>query len=104
MEYGKDKKKLVFYLTEHEHAKFIAKMYNDGIKQGPFIRAVIDAYTNDDPNIMAFVDGSDQFKISMAHKKLRIKENKRIALENLKLNLDQKTIDDIFDILEKENG
>jgi len=103
MEYGKETKKLVFYLTEHEHAKFLAKIYTDGIKQGPFLKAVMEAYVNDDPNIMAFVHDNDKFKITKRQKEHNMKEKKRAALLNLKLNLDQKTIDDIFDILEKEH-
>ena len=100
MEYGKNRKKIVFYITDHEHAKLMTKMQYDGIKQAAFFKAIMSAYVEDEVNIRRFIEENDSFKISDVQRKRHAKEKKRIALENLKLNLDKKTIDDILDILE----
>lgn len=102
-QYGKIKKKLVFYLTDHEHARMMAKMQYDGIKQAQFFRAVMDGYVQDDPNIRAFVESTDSFKVSERTKKQHKRERKKIALQNARFNLSQADIDEIFDILEDEN-
>lgn len=100
MEYGKNRKKIVFYITDHLHAKFINKAFHDGVKQARFFTAVMEAYIEDDANIRAFVESNDTFKISKAQIKTRAREDKKAALLKTKLNLDQATIDEIFDILE----
>jgi hypothetical protein len=103
LQYGKNKKKIVFYLTDHEHARMMAKMQYDGIKQAQFFRAVMDAYVQDEDNIRAFVESTDGFKISENTKKQHKRERKKIALQNARFNLSQTDIDEIFDILEDEN-
>lgn len=103
VQYGKTRKKVVFYSTDHEHARFIAKAQVDGIKHAKFISAILEAYVNDDPNIMAFVENCDTFKISKKQKQLRKRDEKKKALQNVSFNLDNKDIEEIFDILEAED-
>lgn len=103
MEYGKNKKKIVFYVTDHQHAKFATKTFHDGIKQAKFLLAIVEGYCNDDPNIRAFVESDSSFKITKKQIAARKREDKKAALQNAKLNLDQATIDEIFDILENDD-
>jgi hypothetical protein len=103
MEYGKNRKKMVFYITDHQHAKFATKAFHDGIKQARFLIALLDAYCEDDPNIRAFIETNNDFKISKRQINIRKREDKKAKLQNAKLNLDQATIDEIFDILENDD-
>lgn len=102
-EQGRGIKKFVTYISEHVHAKLIAKMQYDGIKQAAFITAFIEAYANDDPNIRAFVNSTNQFKITDVTRKQHAREKRKIALQEYSLNLDQQEIDQIFDILEDDD-
>jgi hypothetical protein len=104
MEYGKNKKKYVFYLTDHQHARLVAKLQYDEIKQAAFLIALIDAYVDDDPDIRRFVEKSTSFKLKEATKKQHAKERRKIALEEYKFNLPQEELDNIFDILENEEN
>jgi hypothetical protein len=103
MEYGKNRKRIVFYITDHQHAKFATKAFHDGIKQAGFFISFLEGYCNDDPNIRAFIESDDSFKISKRQIAARKREDKKAALQNAKLNLDQATIDEIFDILENDD-
>lgn len=103
-EYGKDKrKKFVAYISDHTHAKMIAKMQYDGIKQSAFIIGILEAYVNDDPHIRAFVENNDSFKITDVTRKQHKKEKRKIALQEYAFNLAQEEIDQIFDILEDDD-
>ena len=103
-EYGKDsRKKFIAYVSDHVHAKMIAKMQYDGIKQSAFITAILEAYSEDDPHIRAFVENNDKFKITDVTRRRHAKEKKKIALQEYSLNLEQQEIDQIFDILEDDD-
>jgi hypothetical protein len=102
MEYGKNEKRVFFRSTDHTYAKFIVKLRVDEIVQKRFLNAVIEAYINDDPNIRKFVENNENIHISVRTKKMRKKEDRRIALEEYKFNLSQDDVDEIFDILEEE--
>ena len=102
MEYGKNEKRIFFRSTDHLYAKFMVKLRADEIIQKRFLNAVIEAYVNDDPNIRKFVENNEKIHITQRTKSIRKKEDRRIALEEYKLNLSQNDIDEIFDILEKE--
>ena len=51
MEYGKNKKRFVFYLSDDDHARFLIKLQELNLKKATIVRDFINALLNDDPNI-----------------------------------------------------
>lgn len=104
VEYGKSKKKFVFYDDDHIHAKLIVKFMQDGIKQASFFKELIKAYIEDDPNIRKWVEDNPKCKISKRSMVKRKKEQKLIEKQKKEFNLDQEVVNEIFDILAEEFG
>jgi hypothetical protein len=104
VEYGKTKKKYVFYDEDNLHAKLIVKLMEDGLKHGILFREFLKAYADDDPNIRNWVESNPQMKISKRSMVKRILQQKKIELEKTNFNLEQKEVDEIFDILSDEFG
>jgi hypothetical protein len=102
-DYGKNRKKIVFYDDDHTHAQLRIKFIADGIKQATFFKDLIRAYIDDDPNIRAWINANPNCKISKRSMKLRLKEDKQIQEEKSNLNLDEKEVNEIFDILAEED-
>ena len=103
-EYGKTKKKYVFIDEDNLHAKLIVRLLEDGIKPTVLIRAFLNDYIENDPNIRKWVESNKKMKISARTLAKRKRQEKKILLEKNLFNLDQKEIDDIFDILADEFG
>ena len=101
--YKGNRKRMVVYTTDDIHARLVIKTQYDKIKQSNFLVAVIEAYVNDDPDIRAFVEKNDHFKVNkrtIAKHKL---EKRKIDLVNTNLNLDNEQVKEIFDFLEKDD-
>ena len=103
-EYGKNKKKFVFYDDDHVHAKLIVKFMQDGIKQASFFKELVKAYIEDDPNIRRWLENNSSCKISKRSMTKRKKEQKLIEKQKNEFNLDKEIVDEIFDILADEFG
>jgi len=103
-DYGKSEKKIVFYDTDHNHAKLRIKFIEDGIKQSTFFKELVNAYINDDPLIRQWIEANPHCKISKRSLKIRKREKKKIEEQKSNFNLDQQTVDEIFDILADEFG
>lgn len=103
-EYGTSKKKYVFYDHDHLHAKLIVKLMEDGIKQGILFREFLKAYSEDNPDIRKWVENNPNMKISNRSIAKRKMQQRKLELINKKFNLDQKEVDEIFDILADEFG
>lgn len=101
--YGKNKKKIVFYDDDHTHAQLRIKFIADGIKQATFFKDLIRAYIDDDPNIRAWINANPHCKISKRSMKLRKREDKKIEEQQANLNLSQKEVNELFDILAEED-
>jgi len=103
-EYGKNKKKFVFYDEDHVHAKLRVKFIEDGIKQATFFQELIRAYIDDDPNIRKWIDNNPKCKVSNRSLVKRKREQKLIEKQKEEFNLDKNVVDEIFDILADEFG
>lgn len=93
-------------MTDDTHARFLIKISEDGIKKAALIKDFIEAYINGEPNIEAWIQTGISAKNGARWMAQRRKEQKKAALMNTDLNLDQKDVSEIFDILaeeEKEN-
>ena len=103
-EYGKRKKKFVFYEDDHVHAKLIVKFMEDGIKQASFFKEFVKAYIEDDPNIRKWIDNNDTCKVSGRSLAKRKRQQRLLEKQKNEFNLDQNVVDEIFDILADELG
>ena len=100
---GKNRKKIVFYDDDHTHAQLRIKFIADGIKQATFFKDLVRAYINDDPNIRAWINSNPHCKVSKRSARIRRREDRKIEEQNTSFNLDQKDVQEIFDILAEED-
>lgn len=103
-EYGRRRKRFYIKQADHLHAKLLAKLMEDGLQLGVFINAFLNAYSEDDATIRQWVEQHPELKISERSMKKRLIQQRRIKRESDKFNLDQKEIDEIFDIISDETG
>ena len=104
MEYGKNKKRFVFYMTDDDHARFLIKLQELKLKKSTIVRDFIHALLNDDPNITKWLEGDLSSKLSKRTLAIRKREAKKQALQNADFNLDSKDVSEIFDILSEEEN
>ena len=101
------KKKVIFYDSDKRFAEFKIRLQHDGISQAQFFRQIITGYIKQDKNLLSFVDKlkaskkvGNRSKKSIKSERELINDGERI-LE--KLALGEQEIENIFDILEKQN-
>lgn len=101
MEYGKLNKRIVFTDTDHRHAQLIVRLSHDGLTQSDFFRCIVGGYIENDPRLVEFVhERSTQSKKRKADSRRLIEKGQR-KLDSLGLN--EGEIENIFDLIEKEN-
>lgn len=103
--YGKDLKKICFEELDKRHADFKISLYADGLRQGDFFRLMISGYLEKDERIISFIEEYRAYK-SIQSKDKRAKteklRTKGLAIKS-KFALDKGEIENIFDIIAKEN-
>jgi len=103
-DYGENKKQICFESTPKLHADLKIRLHYDEIKIKEFFNIVVKAYINKNKNIMAFIDEMKEEKgISQArtNKVKKAEQEQKNTISQFALNRTE--IEDIFDILEKEN-
>jgi hypothetical protein len=106
--YGTLKKKIVFYDSDKRYADLKIRLGHDGLSQAKFFRGILTGYLSQDPDILNFVDKIKAEKRKNSSTKKRNKKSRALinegaeALSRLSLNEDE--IENIFDILEKEES
>lgn len=103
-EYGKNKKRYVFYMTDDQHARFEIRLLEDNLKKTKFFKEIIDAYNNDDPHIRAWIEENNTVQMSKNWQAKRKRELKKEALQKAQFNLDEQDVSEIFDILAEEEN
>tara|TARA_B100001094_G_C17699958_1_gene562164 strand:- start:43 stop:384 length:342 start_codon:yes stop_codon:yes gene_type:complete len=105
--YGTMKKKVVFYDSDKRYAELKVRLKHDGISQAHFFRGILTGYLSQDEDVLNFVDKlkasknhGNSSKSSIKKDRLLIKDGKEKAE---KLSFDNDEIENIFDILEREN-
>jgi len=101
--YGKNRKRFVFYMTDDVHARFLVRLAEDGIKKTSLIRDFIEAYIADEPNIREWLMTDLSSKKSKRWLNNRKRELKKEALQKAQFNLDGQDVSEIFDILAEED-
>jgi len=103
MGYGNNTKKVVFYDTDKRHADLKIRLQNDDMSQNDFFRALVTAYINGDSRVMDYLnewrlENGKQSKSKVDISKKTMDEGRETQK---KFALDEDTIENIFDILEK---
>jgi len=105
MEYGGNKKKIVFYDTDDRHVSLKVKLQYHGMTQASFFRAVVTAAIEDNELFLDFlvshkeengVQSKRQQKVVATEEAAATASGKSFSLENREIN-------DIFDLIEKEH-
>lgn len=102
--YGSLKKKIIFYDSDKRYADLKIRLEHDGLSQAKFFRGILTGYLSKDPDLLNFID---KLKEEANVSKKRIKRDRKLIKDGEE-KLDQfylgsGEIEDIFDILEKEN-
>ncbi len=105
--YGTMSKKVVFYDTDKRFAELKIRLQHDGISQAQFFRGIVTGYLMQDGDVLSYVDKLKTSKNIGNRTKKSIKEERELintGKERLdKLALGDDEIENIFDILEKQN-
>ena len=105
--YGTMNKKVVFYDSDKRFAELKIRLQHDGISQDQFFRGIVTGYLMQDGDVLSYVDKLKASKNIGNRTKKSIKEERELintGKEQLdKLALGDEEIENIFDILEKQN-
>ena len=101
MNYGRDKKKIVFEDTDKRYADLRIRLHVDELRQGEFFRAVVTAYIEQDEDFLNFLD---KYKNQSKIRKKILKQTYAKAKENKSdFRLSDEEIENIFDMIAEEN-
>ena len=101
---GEDKKKIQFSTTFKTYADFRIRLQYDDLKVREFFGAVLDGYINGDSCLQTFIDETKEKKQAAKTKRQKIyKSQKRSKEIKNQFALSDGEIENIFDIIEKEN-
>ena len=105
--YGTMNKKVVFYDSDKRFAELKIRLQHDGVSQAQFFRGIVTGYLMQDGDVLSYVDKLKASKNIGNRSKKSIKEERELintGKEQLdKLALGDDEIENIFDILEKQN-
>tara|TARA_R100001163_G_C5001414_1_gene150416 strand:+ start:175 stop:516 length:342 start_codon:yes stop_codon:yes gene_type:complete len=103
-EYGQSTKRIVFKVSDHEHAKLIVRLRHNSLTQAEFFRAIIDAVNTDDDTMLSFI--SDYVSSKQKLNKQRIKKNRKLIHQGRQLandfSLSDDEVEDVFDLIAQE--
>ncbi len=99
-----DRKKIMFYDTPDRQARLKIRCQFDGLSQSEFFRIMMTGYLNKDDRVMSFLkEHKIKNQVQGKNKLQKIDNLDKKARENIKkFNLDDKDIQNIYDIIESE--
>tara|TARA_R100000697_G_C5430398_1_gene192683 strand:+ start:439 stop:765 length:327 start_codon:yes stop_codon:yes gene_type:complete len=105
MDYGKNEKRISFMDNDKRNAEMIVRLKHDGLTKTKFFRAILTGYLERDAAIVDFIDRLKERENSQSKNKTKkIKQlEKDGKINKTKLGLDDRDIENIFDMLEKEH-
>jgi|TARA_R110002074_G_scaffold341916_1_gene512454 hypothetical protein len=105
--YGTMNKKVVFYDSDKRFAELKIRLQHDGVSQAQFFRGIVTGYLMQDGDVLSYVDKLKASKNIGNRSKKSIKEERELINtgkeQSNKLALGDEEIENIFDILEKQN-
>ena len=104
-QYGKTIKQICFESNDKLHADLKIRLHYDGLKIKEFFNKTVEAYVEGNENILAFVEELKKEKSISKTKRNKMNKARQKQKETIKqFGLDKDDIENIFDILEKENN
>ncbi len=101
-----DWKRFRFWIERQKQAELIVKLFQDGYKrQSDFLRDVIDAYLDDDPEFNAWIN-KKRIERGNIRTKARLERKQKLITKAQELEdflFSEQDISNIFDIIDKEN-
>tara|TARA_A100001391_G_scaffold195706_1_gene173336 strand:- start:563 stop:901 length:339 start_codon:yes stop_codon:yes gene_type:complete len=99
-------KKIIFEDTDKRHADLKIRLHYDGLSQGAFFRMLVSGYIEQDKRIVDFI--GEYKEKNKVFGKQRLAKTKSLYDKSQKMKdvfgLDENEIEDIFDIIAKENN
>jgi len=103
-DYGHNTKRIVFKVSDHDHAKLILRLRHNSLTQSEFFKAIIEAVNSDNDTILSFI--GDYVSSKQKLNKQRIKKSKKLITEGQQLakdfSLSADEVDDVFDLIAEE--
>ena len=105
MDYGGNKKKIVFYDTDDRHVALKIKLQYHGMTQAAFFRAVVSGLIDDDDYFSDFLRSHKESSDVQSKRQRNAVSKEEEAAGKIKNSFSLKTdeISDIFDLIEKEH-
>lgn len=104
-QYGKTIKQICFESNDKLHADLKIRLHHDGLKIKEFFNRTVEAYVEGNENILAFVEELKKEKSVSKTKRNKMNKARQKQKETIKqFGLDKDDIENIFDILERENN
>ena len=103
--YGKMTKRIVFNVSDHEHAQLILRLKHNSLTQSEFFKAVIEAVNTNDENLVSFMAEYSNKKQKLSKNRIK-KSNKLTKIGKQKIadfSLSEEEVEDIFDLIAKEH-
>ena len=103
-EYGNQTKRIIFYDTDHRHAKLKIKLKHDSLTQAEFFRTLMTGYLENNINILNYLDkhklnNQTQSKVKIKKSRTLVEKGRQLAKD---FEFDENEIENLFDIIEKE--
>ena len=105
MDYGGNKKKIVFYDTDDRHVKLKIKLQYHGMTQASFFRAVVTGMIEDDEFFSDFLHAYKERNNIQSKRQRKVVNKEEAAADKTKesFSLEKDEISNIFDMIEKEH-
>ena len=102
--YGKITKRIVFNVTDHEHAQLIIRLRHNSLTQSEFFKAIIEAVNANDEHMVSFISNYASKKQKLNKNRIK-KNNKLLKIGQEKLadfSLSEDEVEDVFDLIAEE--
>tara|TARA_R100000388_G_C7195948_1_gene135936 strand:- start:324 stop:665 length:342 start_codon:yes stop_codon:yes gene_type:complete len=103
--YGHDIKRIVFNVSDHDHAKLIVRLRHNSLTQSEFFKAVISAVNENDETMLNFINSCVSQKQKL--NKTRVAKSNKLISQGRQLNFDfgfdDAEIENIFDLIAEEH-
>tara|TARA_Y100000361_G_C10850606_1_gene184225 strand:- start:26 stop:367 length:342 start_codon:yes stop_codon:yes gene_type:complete len=103
--YGKITKRIVFNVTDHEHAQLIIRLRHNSLTQSEFFKAIIEAVNANDEHMVSFISDYASKKQKLSKNRIK-KSNKLMKIGKQKIadfSLSEEEVEDVFDLIAKEH-
>jgi hypothetical protein len=103
--YGNDIKRIVFNVSDHDHAKLIVRLRHNSLTQSEFFKAVISAVNDNDETMLNFIGACVSQKQKL--NKTRIAKSNKLISKGKELSsgfgFDDEEVENIFDLIAEEH-